>query len=141
MKIKTAIIIGLIIAAGAAFGLINKFNLQAPPGKDFIQPGQEKNVTLLIKGLNEEKTFQSQFKEEMTAFGLLQEAAEKNGLNLKTKTYGIGILVEAIGEKENGQGGLYWMYYVNDVMPQVSSDKYRLKPGDKVEFRFENSGF
>jgi len=77
----------------------------------------------------------------MIAFDLLKEGAEKLDLSLKTKTYDMGILMEAIGSKENGEDGKYWMYYVNEEMPLVAVDKKEIKPGDKIEFKFEKSPF
>ncbi len=77
----------------------------------------------------------------MTAFDLLKNKTEELNIPLKIKTYDFGILIEAIGNKKNGQDGKYWMYYVNNEMPMVSVDKKEIKPGDKVEFRFEKSPF
>ena len=45
------------------------------------------------------------------------------------------------GIEENGENGKYWLYYVNGEMPMVSADKKELRPGDKVEFKFEKSPF
>ena len=53
----------------------------------------------------------------------------------------MGILIEAIGEKENGKDGKYWLYYVNGEMPQVAADKQILKANEVVEFKFEKSPF
>jgi len=58
---------------------------------------------------------------------------------LKTKTYDFGIFIEAIGDKENGEDGKYWMYYVNEEMPMMAVDKKEIGPGDKIEFKFEKS--
>lgn len=125
---KTAVIIGLILILGAAVWL------DLSPQKNISQLERGGDKVSLIIG---EKTFQSQFKEGMTAFDFLNDS----GLNLKTKAYDIGILIEAIGDKENGQDGFYWMYYVNGVLPMVGADQYVLEPGDKVEFKFEKSSY
>ena len=99
-------------------------------------------VSLVIDdGEGTPKNFEVEFNEVITAFDLLKEGIEKSDLFLKTKTYDMGILIEAIGNKENGQDGKYWLYYVNGEMPMVSADKEEIKPGDKVEFRFEKSSF
>lgn len=74
-----------------------------------------------------------EFNESITAFDLLK----KSGLTLEFKNYDMGIFIEAIGNKKNGQDNKYWLYYVNGQMPMIAADKYILKPGDKVEFRFE----
>ena len=104
--------------------------------------GAKLKVSLIIDyGDGNTNSLQSNFRKGMTAFDLLKEKTEKSGLTLKTKTYDIGVLIEAIGHKENGQDGKYWLYYVNGEMPMVSADKKELKPGDKVEFKFEKSLF
>lgn len=101
-----------------------------------------KNVVLIIdSGDGSPKTDTAEFKDGMTAFDLLENQSEKAGLALKTKNYDIGVMIEAIGGVANGQGGKYWLYYVNGSMPMVAADKQVLKPGDKVEFKFEKSSF
>lgn len=98
----------------------------------------EKKVFLVIDDGSENPIdFESQFYEGITAFDLLEEL----NLTLKTKTYDVGIFIEAIGDKENGQDEKYWMYYVNGEMPMIAADKKEIKPGDKIEFKFEKSIF
>lgn len=87
------------------------------------------------------KSFKTQFQEKMTAFDLLSRGAENLSLTLETKTYDIGIFIEAIGGIKNGKDSKYWMYYVNGELPMVSADKEELKSGDAVEFKFEKSQF
>ena len=107
-----------------------------------FQQGIKLEVSLIIDyGDGNTDSFQGNFRKEMTAFDLLKEKTEESGLTLKTKTYDIGVLIEAIGDKENGQDGKYWLYYVDREMPMVSADKKELKPGSKVEFKFEASIF
>lgn len=139
-KLKIAIIIGIIFIGGVALSFLSKTNFSPLPQETI---NQEENIVVLdiSYGLNEKKSFQSQLKEGMTAFSLLEETAKTNNINLKTKAYDIGILIEAIDGKENGQDESYWMYYVNGVLPMVASDKYQLKGGDKIEFKFEKSQF
>jgi len=106
------------------------------------QQGIKLDVSLIIDyGDGNTDSLQSNFREGMTAFDLLKEKTEESGLTLETETYDIGILIEAIEDKESGQDGKYWLYYVNGEMPIVSADKRELKPGDKVEFKFEKSPF
>ncbi len=104
--------------------------------------GVKSEVSLIIDyGDGNTDSFQANFRKEMTAFDLLKEKTEESGLVLEIEIYDIGVLIEAIGHKENGQDGKYWLYYVNEEMPMVSADKKELKPEDKVEFKFEASTF
>lgn len=146
MKKNIYIIIGLLIIVFVAgcFVVVGIF-----PGQS-LRPGIEKaniagettakKVSLVVdSGSGNPKTFVADFKEPMTAFDLLKSGTEN--LNLKTKEYSIGIMIEAIGDKENGQDGKYWMYYINGKLAGVSADKQKLAADDKVEFRFEKPSF
>lgn len=107
---------------------------------DIVQDLESKDVALLLDdGEGTSKIITATFVKGMTAFSLLKQEVEKLPLALKTKNYNTGVFIEAIGEKENGQGGKYWLYYVNGSLPMISSDKKEIKAGDKVEFKFEKS--
>lgn len=144
-KIFIAIGIGIIIIFVSLTVFLNRSG--KPDLKEEIEIPQEqenikKEVVLSIdNGEGAPRTFNIEFKEGKTAFDLLKDKTEELNLTLKTKTYDIGILIEAIGDKENGQDGKYWLYYVNGEMPMVSADKKELKLGDKIEFKFEKSPF
>jgi len=136
--------IGIIIIVSGWIIFSNKIGQPISQKETGIpQENIKKETVLLVIDDSEEapKTFEVEFTEGMTAFDLLRNKAEELNIALKTKTYDIGILVEAIGDKENGQDGKYWMYYVNGVLPMVSADKKEIKPGDKIEFKFEKSPF
>jgi hypothetical protein len=143
---KIIILIGILLTITVVFVFsLKNFSFQK---EKEILPEQkqeiiQEKVSLVINYGDEElnKNIQVDFKEGMTAFGLLKDEAEKLKLSLKTKNYDVGIFIESIGDTENGKEGKYWMYYVNGEMPMVSSDKKELKNGDKVEFKFEKSEF
>ncbi|MDI6591683.1 MAG: DUF4430 domain-containing protein [Patescibacteria group bacterium] len=135
--------IGLIIFVSGWTIFSNK--ISQPLFKEEIEISQtiipEKVILIIDDSESPQKTFRSNFRKGITAFDLLKEGAAKLNLPLKTKTYDIGIFIEAIGDRENGQDGKYWLYYVNGVLPMVAADKMELKIGDKVEFKFEKSPF
>jgi len=144
MKKNIYIIIGMgiIVVIGSWLLLSYGFWQDSVKETNVVQEIAEKEVVLVIdNGGGNPNTFITEFKEGMTAFDLLKKEAEKLALALKTKNYDIGIFIEAIGEKENGQDGKYWLYYINGEMPMVAADKMIIKPGDKVEFKFEKSPF
>ena len=139
-NIFVLIIISLIIAAG--FTIFDKIGLlNTPERTDMVEDNAEREVSLLIDDGDDPKSFQGEFREGMTAFDLLQDGGEGLNLTLKVKTYDMGVFVEMIGVKENGEDEKYWMYYINGELPMVAADKQELKPGDKVEFKFEKSSF
>jgi len=135
--------IGLIIIV-TAFAIFSSKIGQFFPEEEvrISQEKPENKVTLVIDGgEGSPRVFEAEFKEGMTAFDLLRNKTEELNIALKTKTYDVGIFIEVIGDKENGQDGKYWMYYVNGEMPMVAADKKEIKAGDKVEFKFEKSPF
>lgn len=138
-KIIVYIIIALVLASGLFFFYYSNRGAEAP-----IQEQEAKNeVSLFIDdgGGEKIKTFTAEFKQGMTAYDLLLQETVKTGLILQTKAYDTGILVENIGGIKNGENGKYWIYYINGQASQVAPDKYQLKAGDKVEFKFEKSIF
>lgn len=143
MKTKNILVgigIGIIIIVGSWIIFSDKIGQFIFQEEIRIPQENIKKETVLLVIDNSEgtpKAFTAEFNEGITAFDLLKNKAEELNIPLKTKTYDIGILVEAIGDKENGEDGKYWLYYVNGEMPMVAADKKEIKPGDKVEFKFE----
>lgn len=77
----------------------------------------------------------------LTALTLLQSFAQASNWQLEVQNTQYGALVNAIDGRVNGQGNKYWIYYVNGEMAQVGAGDYIVQPGDRVEFRFEESIF
>ncbi|UCF08490.1 MAG: DUF4430 domain-containing protein [Thermoplasmata archaeon] len=50
------------------------------------------------------------------------------------------VFINAINGTQNGEGGLWWQYYVNDDYGEVGCDKKEIFEGDVVEWRFEEPG-
>ena len=139
------IIIGIIVILAVTFGgwlLFSNQITELSKEEKIAKEEVEKKLVLFIDyGEGDIKSFQSEFKEEMTVFDLLKSKTDELNIILKTKTYSSGLLIEAIGDKENGEGGKYWLYYVNGEMPMVAADRQQINPGDKIEFKFEKSPF
>jgi len=135
--------IGIILIIGGWLILFDQIDQLISQEEIGIPSENIKQEVILVidGGEGTQKNFEAEFKEGLTAFNLLEEGIEKLGLTLKTKTYDMGIYIEAIGDKENGEDGKYWLYYVNEEMPSVAADKKEIKPGDKIEFKFEKSPF
>lgn len=130
-----------ILVLVIAFSLLSAC-MHQPPSQEQPPVVQEtppvQSVSLIIdEGTDQPLTFEQEFQPDMSVLDLIQHT----DLLLQTKVYDFGTLIEAIGDTANGQDDKYWLYYVNDEMPMVSVDNYKLNPGDKVEFRFEASAF
>jgi len=74
-----------------------------------------------------------------TLLQLLEKQATDAKLSLRIKDFGdLGVLVEEIGGEENGRDGKYWQYWVNNLAIPYGADKYIVKPGDVIEWKFLN---
>lgn len=146
MKKKNTFIticLGIIIIVGGWMVFSEKIKQPLSREESRIpQEDIEKGIILVIDdGKGSPKVFETEFSKGVNVFDLLKKKAEELGMSLKTKNYDIGIMIEKIGDTENGEDGKYWFYYVNENMPMVSADKKEINPGDKVEFKFERSPF
>lgn len=77
-------------------------------------------------------------KENETVFYLLKKTTEKNNIGLKYKDYGgdMGVLVESIdGAANDYKANKYWQFWVNGEYSNIGASGYKLKNGDKVEWR------
>lgn len=111
-------------------------NLLEPP--QGISEAISQTATLIINyGSENPQSFELEIKEESTAFDLLKKA----DLAVSYSNSELGVFIESIGGRKNGNEGRYWLYYVNGEMAPVAADKQIIKPGDKVEFKFEKPNF
>ena len=74
-----------------------------------------------------------------TVFSMLEKIVERNYVSLKSTYYEQfdSILIDSIGNNQNGDNGKYWQYYVNDKIPTIGCDKYEISNGDHIEWIFE----
>jgi hypothetical protein len=100
------------------------------------------SVSLFVKGVTP-SALTLEAKQPATVLQILEQASKNNPIFiLQTKDYpGMGILVEQIGDKVNGQDKKYWQYNVNGKMPMIGADKYHLNNNDKIEWFFKESQF
>jgi uncharacterized protein DUF4430 len=72
-----------------------------------------------------------------TVFSLLREASDRQGFPVRWVTYTIpdGVFVLEINGTANGDGGLYWQYWVDGVYGDRAADKKEVFNGDQVIWR------
>ncbi|MEW6610145.1 MAG: DUF4430 domain-containing protein [Patescibacteria group bacterium] len=58
------------------------------------------------------------------------------GVPIEVKKYDIGSFVESVSSIK-GEKGKYWIYYVNGTTGIEAADKYLVKPGDTIEWKYE----
>lgn len=77
-----------------------------------------------------------------TVLDALTEAAKVYSLKLDVNTSSsMGAYVNGIGDTTGGQDNKYWIGYINGKSLNVAVDRQTVKPGDKIEFKFEKSIF
>jgi hypothetical protein len=79
-------------------------------------------------------------KQGETAFSVLKNYLDEKDILYTTKSYDFGMFVESINGKISG-ADMAWIYYVNGKSGNIASDKYMLKAGDKVEWKYEKPQF
>lgn len=89
------------------------------------------NVEITIKDTVNDKEILSQ--EAQIDENGLEDYLEKN----HKAVFKDGMMTELEGIKQDEEQNQYWMYYVNDQMPEVGIGDYQVKDADKIEFRFE----
>ena len=77
--------------------------------------------------------------EGSSVFDLLKKAAAENNLALDYKDYGgeMGVFINSIDNIKNALAGdTFWQFWINGQYSQVGASSYKLKDGDKVEWRY-----
>jgi len=109
-------------------------SIPAPPEDIPISIGT--SSVYIDDGTENSKEFILEITASSTVLDLIQEACLTVDFDIKTKEYDFGILIEAVNNIENGDDNKYWLYYINDAMPQLTPDKIQVKPNDKIELKF-----
>jgi hypothetical protein len=120
----------LFIAGIGLYFRKSGLNFPAPPTPKLHEIKSEISIDFGDGNIVKSSTIQGQ-----TVFDLLNKLVEENKIEIKTKQYDFGILIESIGGKPNTKDKA-WIYFVNSESAQVAADKYLLKAGDKVEWRY-----
>lgn len=104
-------------------------------------PPTTEQITLSIEGLYVERAVSVQHDD--TLLDVLTTLNESDpALMLSLNEYeGLGTLVTGMAGKQNGDGNRYWQYMVNDELPMVGADTYKLTGGETVEWVFITSEF
>ena len=75
----------------------------------------------------------------MSVMTLTEQLTAREKLEFQAKDYGeLGMLIEQIGDKKNGDEGKYWQYWVNNVSIPRSASVEPIKAGDVIEWKFLN---
>jgi len=101
----------------------------------------ENTVLLIDRGKGTILKFDVAPQENMTILDALINVSDRYNIGLETKKYDTGTLVTSLAGEKSGDGGKYWIYYVNNQMAASAVDQQIVRTGDKIEFRLEKSSF
>lgn len=101
--------------------------------QELNEQATEQMVTLKITN-KDAKTYEYPmvYQDSSTALDLFKWA----GVPVEMKTYDFGSFVDSISGVK-GEQGHWWIYYVNGTAATVAADKYLVKPGDTIEWKYE----
>ncbi|MEK7482676.1 MAG: DUF4430 domain-containing protein [Patescibacteria group bacterium] len=144
-KIITFVAVIALVAGGLLFASRSiapengNLNNIAPVVDEALQ--EDINLTIVF-GPNDSASTSVKAKYGGTCLDILKRGAATLNFDLQTKDYGeMGVLVEKIRDKKNGDGGNYWMYYVDGKLSDVGASQQEIYPGSIVEWRFEKPNF
>lgn len=97
----------------------------------------EITVNLVIDNGDKKESYNVTANENDKVIDVLQTASVENNLSLEIKDSSYGPMVQGLLGKSGGEGGKYWLYYVNGASATVGVGEQNVKEGDLIEFRFE----
>lgn len=132
-KLILIVLFSGVLLVGANLWFVSK---PVEPEKEEIA-AQEKAILILNYGDENEKSYTIDLGtlKGATAFSLLENVCNREGLKLDSEKSSFGILVKTIGPKTN-TNSQYWLYEVNGKIGEVSADKFAIKNDDQVRWQY-----
>lgn len=85
--------------------------------------------------------------EEAIEDGAIQAQATESALEVLKRTHTVelkhfsfGDVADSIDGTQGGDGGRYWIFYVNGKMSDVGAGEYKIKNGDQIIWKFQKEG-
>ncbi|MDP3725526.1 MAG: DUF4430 domain-containing protein, partial [Nanoarchaeota archaeon] len=76
-------------------------------------------------------------REDASLLKVMEGLAEEESIEMKTKNFaGLGVMIEELQGRKNGERGNYWQYWINDEYAKVGADAYVPRGGDIIEWKF-----
>lgn len=137
---KKKLLAGLLLITGIVLAYLYLFVSKKPNTNN--PPAQIDNTSQSEKFLVEQKlTFGEGKNEEKENIGVKEGESVLDIISrtkkVEIKEYSFGKLVESIEGIKNGTNDKYWLFYVNGEEAKVGASDYKLKPTDKVEWKFK----
>lgn len=132
---KAAVLAAVVLVASAGL-FAAAFAMTRPPG-----PGVVRDVGVRIEGPGWTLTYGTHATSNGTAFSLLLEAADRLGFDVGYRRFAPpldSVLVTSINGSENGEGDLWWLYWVDGRYGEGGADRAVLAGGSDVLWAFRS---
>lgn len=134
---KQQFIVGLVIVIGVIFVsalyYVGPNRIGRVPAAPLLAVQVKPEVAFLLdEGDGNVATVSTAAKNPLEALLLVADA---KGEQVTVKSYDFGSLVQKVGNHENSSTKA-WIYFVNGKSGEVAADKYELKSGDSVEWKY-----
>lgn len=117
------------------FGIVGDNKMQQTASPSPTQEASQNAELVITFDDGSTVTFTKEKAVDETAFSILKEVTDAKSLTLETTQYDFGVFVKSINGEESS-ADKSWIYFVNGQSGQVAADQYKLKPGDKVEWKY-----
>jgi len=109
---------------------------ETPKSEESAKPANLYSVTFYV---NNEK-FETFVLPQSTVYDLMVSLKNQGRISFSGENYsGLGFFVKEInGVKNNPKTGEFWLYYINNQPAWVGVSGYVLKPGDVINWKYEN---
>jgi hypothetical protein len=140
MKKRLLIIVGLLIFSGVVWKGWGQSDQTREQIKSVVmesEPAVDEGQVELVVDFSEGEvaTFSAVIEQGATVLSVLKGVLLGEGVGLEAKEYDFGVLVEAIGGRENSQDRA-WIYFVNGQAGEVAADRKEVVGGDVVEWKY-----
>ena len=94
---------------------------------------QQQNLTVYLKLISQTDFIKQEIIAGKTALDLIKEKAKVVTKGESANAY----VIEINGKLAEDSKKEFWAFYINDKMAEVGAGSYKLKNGDKIEWRIE----
>ncbi len=120
---------------------IDQENFNKEDKGDPVISVKDNYIKVSLEVLN--NNYETEIKEGTSVFDLMkilqEKSTDKKSFKFKYKEHlGLGTFVNEINGLKGGDGG-YWIYYVNNIKANIGVSNYKVKNGDTISWKYEES--
>jgi hypothetical protein len=137
LSLTTKILIGAVIVSLVAASIYlwsNRLKVQEVNQPETDNPKKEAVVLIIDDGSGKTDQFELELEKETTVIELLK----KSKVALDYTESNLGVFVNSLKGIQNGQDkNTYWLFYLNGQKAVQGAGEATVKPGDKIEWKYE----